>query len=202
MRITSQVQILSAAALLCGAGLAQAQSTTRYDGDGLFARPAANSGSSYLPFTSEGYVGASVGRSDYDLNCVAGIPCDNRATGFKLFTGGQLFRVAGLDLAYVHMGSIDRVGGRARAQGVNLSAVANLPILNFNAFAKVGTTYGFTRSNARKEDGFGLSYGAGLQYNLSQKVAVRGEWDRMKFRFASGRDNVDLYTLGLVYRIN
>jgi opacity protein-like surface antigen len=205
------------------AGAAAQSSTTTaprpnsgYEGDGWFARPVSGSPMSYLPFTANGYAGINIGRSRYDRDCspgvavvgaIGGFPCDDDATGFKIYTGGQLYRVVGLDLAYLHMGSVDRNGGRSRAQGISLSAVGNLPIWNFNAFAKVGATYGFTRVRtgsaglpSGSERGVGLNYGAGLQYDFTKALGARLEWDRARFRFVDGRDNVDLVSAGLVLR--
>ena len=224
MTLIHTIKTLAAMALLATACAAQAQSsnssafsgmgspnpTINYDGDGWFARPSANNtGRSYLPFTSQGYAGISAGRSDYSVSCAGNPYCNTHATAFKVYTGGQLFRVAGLELAYVNAGSISATRGSARAQGLNLSAVANLPIYAFNTFAKVGTTYGWTRNSigrvagrSSSDDGFGLSYGAGLQYNLTEVLALRAEWDQMHFKFARGREAVDMYTAGLVFRFN
>lgn len=191
MKPTLSATLLTALAL--GASTAFAQSSPE------------GSTMSYLPYTSNGYAGISLGRSSYRLGCVNNFSCDDHATGFKVYTGGQLSRVVGLDLAYLRMGAVDRNGGRARAQGIGLNAVGNLPIADFNAFAKVGTTYGWTRTStgtplasSGSEHGFGLSYGAGVQYDFSKTLGARLEWDRARFRFADGRHNVDLYSAGLV----
>ena len=211
-------RLTSAAALVALLGLnpaAHAQSTTTpaagtgYDGTGWFARPTGTS-RSLLPFTSEGYVGGSIGRSNYHLsNCAPGFRCDDNKLGLKVYTGGQLFRIAGAELAYVHLGSADRSGGRTRAQGVNLSAVMNVPAGPLNAFAKVGSTYGFTRTTGTapgfrtgRENGFGLSYGAGLRFDIGRDWGIRAEWDRMNFKYRDGRDPADLFSIGAVYRFN
>lgn len=224
MTFTHSIKTLAALAVLAATATAQAQSSNAsvgsgmgspnpnidYDGEGWFARPTSNNtGRSYIPYTSHGYAGISVGRSDYDVSCAGTAYCNTHATAFKVYTGGQLYRIAGLELAYVNAGSISATRSHARAQGLNLSAVANLPIYAFNMFAKVGTTYGWTQNSigriagrSNSERGFGLSYGVGMQYNLTGTLALRAEWDQMDFRFARGRDAVDLYTAGLVFRFN
>jgi hypothetical protein len=41
---------------------------------------------SLIPFTTHGYVGASIGESKYDIDCASGFSCDRKGTGFKIFT--------------------------------------------------------------------------------------------------------------------
>lgn len=164
--------------------------------------------SSWLPFTNYGYVGASVGVTDFDIDCRAGFNCDRKNTGFKIYTGGQLWRFVGLDLSYVNVGKAETSGGQVKAQGVNLSLVGNVPIGDrFNVFGKVGSIWGFTKTSAAapgvntgKDDGFGLSYGAGVAFDVARNWQVRGEWDRYRFDFKNGRDDVDLFTVGAAYK--
>jgi OmpA-OmpF porin, OOP family len=55
---------------------------------------------SWIPFTTHGYVGASVGESNFDIDCASGFSCDRKATGFKVFTGGRFHDVIGLELSF------------------------------------------------------------------------------------------------------
>lgn len=155
------------------------------------------------------YIGATVGRSDYDLNCVSGYGCDQKDTGFKIYAGGKLYNVLGLELGYVNLGRAEIAGGRARAQGANLSLVAGVPIMNrFGVNAKVGTIYGWTRTDASapfyntgRESGWGLSYGVGATYAFTPNTEFRVDWDRYRFDFAgAGDQDVDMLSAGLNFR--
>jgi opacity protein-like surface antigen len=72
-------------------------------------------------------------------------------------------------------------------------------------FAKGGTTYGWTEVSAAAgtgvasgdEHGLGLGYGAGLGYEVTRDIQVVGEWDRNRFKFVSGREDVDLFSVGV-----
>ena len=189
-------------ALACVAGTVHAQ--TR-------AAPAGTpTQRSYLPGTTEGYVGLNVGQSKYDLRSgTGGFGSDDSATGFKIYTGGYFHPNLGVEVGYLHMGSADRVGGRTRAQGVNLSLVGRAPLTEqYDVFGKVGTTYGRTRTNGYegfgvatgKDDGFGLSYGLGVRWNFTPQWSAVLEWERHRFHFADGRSNVNLTSLGVQYR--
>lgn len=155
------------------------------------------------------YIGATVGRSDYDLGCVSGYGCDTKDTAFKIFAGGKLYNVLGLELGYVNLGRAEIAGGHSRAQGANLSLVAGVPVgYNFGVNGKVGTVYGWTRTDASapgydtgRESGWGLTYGVGATYAFTPSTELRVDWDRYRFDFrGAGNQDVDLWSAGLNFR--
>lgn len=171
--------------------------------DSAFARP----DYSLLPFTTRGYVGVNLGRSDYDAGCGAGFPCDSGDFAWKAYTGGRLNEMLAIELGYVNFGKVNRNGGSTEAHGVNLSLVGTLPLGEMaNLFAKVGTTYGRTDQSGvagspnGKEDGFGLSYGVGIGFNVTPQVQLVGEWERHRLDFVRGKNDVDMLSVGLRYR--
>ncbi len=190
------------AALLATPLSALAQSSSSWESGRANSR-------SWIPYTSYGYVGLNLGVAKYGTPCAPQFSCDDSRFAGKIYTGGLFNRVLGMELGYINTGDADRSGGTARAQGANLSLVANLPVTDsFNVFAKGGTTYAWTEETAApgtgfatgKENGFGLSYGAGLGYDVTRDVQVLAEWDRNRFKFASGRDDVDMFTAGVKFK--
>lgn len=165
---------------------------------------------SFLPYTQQGYVGVSAGQSKYDLRSgTGGFPTDDSDQAVKIYTGGYFHPNFGVELGYLNAGRADRIGGTSRAQGLNLSLVARAPLTEqFDVFGKLGTTYSRTRTSGfsgfdvatGSESGFGLSYGAGVRWAFNESWAAVLEWERHKVRFADGKSNVDLTTLGVQYR--
>lgn len=164
---------------------------------------------SLLPMTSYGYVGANLGRANWSNDCGNNIfNCDDTGTGWKIYTGGLISRMVGLEVGYINFGRPEIAGDKWKAHGVNASVVANLPIDPVNLFARFGTTYGWTETNARPgsglrsgdDDGFGLAYGLGIGVDVTRNLQVTAEWDRNTFRFVNGNEDLDLYSIGLRYK--
>ena len=51
-----------------------------------------------------------------------------------------------------------------------------------------------------KEDGFGLSYGLGARWAFTPQWAAVIEWENHKLKFADGKQDVKMTTVGLQYR--
>lgn len=159
---------------------------------------------------SRGYLGLSLGRSNYQLSCpTTSLVCDENDTAFRLYGGTMLGNHWGVEIGYLDLGRIAREGGKTRAQGLNLSLVGKAPLVSsLGVFGRLGTTYGRTETTtsstaiaAGTEKGFGLSYAAGLSYDFTPRLSATLEWDSNDFRFAGGgRDPVRSTSLGLQYR--
>lgn len=167
---------------------------------------------SLLPYTTQGYVGLNLGRPNWKLDCDDALGvyrCDDPDTRMDLYTGGLFNGWLGGEIGYTNEGKFDRAGGRARAEGIKLNLVLRAPMGPFNAFAKGGTIYGRTRVSADalsgvatgKEDGWGVSWGAGVGYDFTPNLGAVLEWSRNEYRFkGAGKDDVDSTNIGLVYR--
>jgi OOP family OmpA-OmpF porin len=191
---------------LAASTFAHAQGTDstygRWD-DSSSSRP-----SSWIPMTSHGYLGLSLGESNYDLNCAAGFSCDEKDVGGKLYVGGQFNRIFGVELAYVHLGQADANGGSTKVQLANLSLVGNVPIgEQFSVYGKVGGFYGWTDIDTTapgaatgEENDLGVSYGAGVQFDLNRNWAVTGDWDHYRVDYVDRQDDVQLWSVGVRYK--
>jgi opacity protein-like surface antigen len=197
----------------CFAFGAHAQSSTS---SGAYASDTSGSmgqtRSSWLPYTHDGYLGLSGGRSNYSLRngpSGLGLGRDDSGSAYKIYAGGFFHPNAGVELGYINAGKAERLGGETKAQGFNLSLVGRAPLnQQFDLFGKIGTTYGRTRTSGvaalgvplGKENGFGLSYGIGARWAFTPQWAAVVEWERHRFKFSDGGDSVNLTTVGLQYR--
>jgi len=163
------------------------------------------------PAASDGYLGLQIGSSGFQVPCGSvAFPCDDSATSAHLYAGTMVSRHVGVELGYVHMGRIERGGGRTRAHGLNASLVGRAPLArSLGVYGRLGATYGRTSTSvmgasgiaAGNEDGLGISYGLGLSWNFSPRASAIVGWDSHDFRFAGGdRDPVRSTSLGLQWR--
>jgi len=164
---------------------------------------------SWLPYTSYGYVGGGIGRSKYDVSCAPGFSCDDSDVGYKIFTGGKVSRIVGVEVGYVYLGKAAANGGSQKAQGINFSVIGNLPIGDkFNVYAKVGGIWGWTSTSTSPlsgqgggdDHGLNWSYGLGVQFDVTKNWAVQGDWDHYRFDYSNQSANAQLYSVNLVYK--
>ncbi|MDE2565228.1 MAG: OmpA family protein [Burkholderiales bacterium] len=144
-----------------------------------------------------------------------------RDTGFKVFGGYQFDRYLGLEAGYFDLGRFGfgsttvpagRLDGQIRLHGLNLDLVGTWPLTErLSAIGRVGAQY------ARASDRFSgsgavsvlnptpsqrathLKLGAGLQYELTRSLLLRGEFERYRVSDAVGnRGDVNLVSVSLV----
>ena len=165
------------------------------------------------PFYSTGnaYVDFGIGRTDFSLDGGTGVfRNEKRDTGYKLSAGTYFNQNLGLEIGYNDFGNIQRGGGKTRAEGVNISAVARMPLAeSFNLLGRIGATYGRTRVSSvagsgvpsGDENGFGLHLGVGGEYVVTPQMSVVLQYALHDLKFAGGsRDRIGTTSLGLRYR--
>jgi OOP family OmpA-OmpF porin len=159
-----------------------------------------------------GYIGASAGESKFDNNCARTdiFACDQRDTAWKVYSGGKFSPFWGLEAGYTDFGKVQASGGQTKAWAANLSLVGNVPLAanRFDVFGKVGGLYSRTDVHADPstlfdtghKSGWGWTYGVGADWNITPTVALRVDYDRYKMDFVSGRQDLDMASVGLQFR--
>lgn len=151
------------------------------------------------------------------------INADDRDTGYKLFGGYQFNKNFALEAGYFDLGSFGfaattvpagTLNGNIKLKGLNLDAVGMLPLTErWSAMGRVGVNYAeasdsFTGTGAvnvlnpnpgKREANYKV--GLGVQYAVTDSLSIRGEAERYRINDAAGsRGDIDLVSLGLVYR--
>ena len=162
-----------------------------------------------------GYVGASGGESKFRTECnrtITQFQCDRKDTGYKVYAGGRVSEILGLEVGYTDFGRIRAGDGEVKAWAIPVSLTAGIPMGNrFSAFGKVGGLYG--RTDVRptfesaiedegrgRKSGWGWTYGVGAAFAVTPALQIRADWDRHKLDFAGGREDVDMLSAGLQVR--
>lgn len=148
---------------------------------------------------------------------------DNSDTGFKLFGGYQLSKHFAIESGYFDLGQFDlsaatlplgTLNGSTEFQGINLDLVGSTGFTErLSGFARVGVTYAETVNSFSGSGAVGIDdsssdernsnpkVGLGLQYAFNDNLALRVEAERYRLNNGiSGKDDVDLFSVGLVYR--
>lgn len=160
-----------------------------------------------------GYFGASAGESKFRTECRQGVTrffdCDRRDTGYKVYAGGKMNQVLGLEVGYTDFGRIRASGGDTNAWAVPIVLTVGTPLgSRFGILGKAGGVYGRTDVTADpdeffddgKKNGWGWTYGIGATFAFSDSIQLRADWDRYKLDFVGGRRDVDMLTAGLQVR--
>lgn len=177
-----------------------------------FALPAAAQSLNSSAF----YAGANIGQSKVNLDCTAGLTCDDSDTAFKIFGGYSFTQNIALELGYVDLGkaTLSGPGGKdeIKATAFDLTGVFSWPFSNsgFSVFGRAGLYSGkleLSGVDHGSKTTTDLTYGLGAGYDFNRNLGLRAEWQRyskMKVRNdANGAEDdgdVDALTIGVLYR--
>lgn len=147
---------------------------------------------------------------------------DEQDLGYKLFGGYQFNKNFALEGGYFNLGKFNyslstpngSLDGNIKVMGLNLDAVGILPITeDFSAFAKIGANYAQAKDSFNSTGTISMSddspqkndlnykFGAGLQYAVSDALALRLEAERYRINDAVGNDgDINLLSIGLIYK--
>lgn len=168
----------------------------------------------FFDFTLAPYVGASAGMSTTDSCIVAGSTCDDSDTAYKVYGGLEVNEYISMEVGYANLGDVDYntptgtrgthgmilqlVGSYALNPSFTLLARGGMNILNTEV---EGAVAGASRNQGDTDVSWSL--GLGGQYNFTESVGLRVEWERF-FEVgdpdSTGEADIDLITAGVVFK--
>jgi|SRR5690242_4024603 OmpA-OmpF porin, OOP family len=156
------------------------------------------------------YLGLNVGQAQWRPGCPAGVAsCDDTNTSLGVFAGYQINRIFSAEAGYTNLGKVTFGGASIKGDAWEASGVAMLALGNpfpepLRLYARLGAYRANLKGNAGtgKETNSELTYGAGVQYEVTPKIAMRAEWQR--YRSVGGgdlpRSDIDLWRVGALWR--
>jgi opacity protein-like surface antigen len=141
------------------------------------------------------YVGGDFGQTD--------VEDVDEDTSWKILGGYQVNRTFAVELGYANLFDKRVSGIDVEVTAWDLVGVASFPLGDrFSVFGKLGFAMWEAKVNAgvlgsAKDDGTDLTFGAGLQYDVSRNLGIRGQWQRYDVDA-----DADLLSIGLIYRFN
>jgi OOP family OmpA-OmpF porin len=164
--------------------------------------------------TRGGYLGFAAGQSSYKFpSCTS--PCDKEGRDYRLFGGFQLNRFAAVELGYQDMGKATFGPTQLKAWAWDLSAIGmwGVPLtpggMGLSVLGRLGVYNGELKAvtpstGAEVKHGTtDLTYGLGLQLDLSRVLGARVEWQRFSKMGGGGvgsKNDVDALTVGALLR--
>jgi OOP family OmpA-OmpF porin len=163
------------------------------------------------------YAGGGLGTSNFKADCSGSISCSNPKLNFKLLAGYQFMPNFALEGGYMHLGRIkirgDGFNASERLSSFTLSGLGIVPLSKeAQLFGKLGAHFSHMKSKASyqgpegsfsESDKFrktGLLLGAGLQYDLTQNLTGRIEFERLNFGGgSSSKTNLNTFTASMMY---
>lgn len=168
----------------------------------------------FFDFTLAPFVGASAGQSSFDISCPAASSCDDTDTAWKIYGGLEVNEYISMEVGYADLGEAKISGattGTAEVNGMTIQVIGNLALNpSFSLIGRGGmnilnldvvTTGGEVLDEGDTDIAWSL--GLGAQYNLSNSVGLRLEWERY-FKVGdadtTGDMDIDLFSAGVVYK--
>lgn len=167
---------------------------------------------------AQAYLGGSVGQSRADLDCTGADTCDKSDTAFKLYGGYMFSPNFGAEGVYFNQGKAkitgtDPTAGNVsieyKGDGFGLYVLGVVPFDKFSVFGKVGVvsakitgdaTSSVLGNASESERHTNAGWGIGAGYEFAKNLGARLEFERLRVEFQGTKNDVDLLTLGLVYR--
>jgi OmpA-OmpF porin, OOP family len=129
------------------------------------------------------YIGAELGQADF---------AGEDDTAFKLLGGYQINRHFAAEGGYAWL--FDKNGAEVTAfELVALGALAFTSQLSL--LGKLGLANVYAEGPTIDEEKVQLTYGLGVQYDVTRQLGIRGQWQRY-----DAEEEVDLFSIGAVWR--
>jgi len=129
------------------------------------------------------YIGGDVGQASF---------AGEDDTAFKLLGGYQINRHFAAEGAYSWLS--DKNGAEITA--FELVAVGSFPLASqLSVLGRLGFTNAYIESPTVDQEKVELTYGIGLQYDMTPKLGIRGQWQRY-----DTDEEIDLFSIGVLWR--
>jgi len=182
----------------------------------LLSTPAA---AGFFDLTLTPYLGAGMGQSDTDTSCPAATSCDNKDTAWKIFGGLEVNEYISMEVGYVDLGEVGYSGakrGSRETTGMTMQVLGTYSLNpSFTLLARGGMnilntevngTIAGTPSGNTGDTDVVWSAGLGAQYNFTESVGLRMEWERYfeagssNYNGGTGEADIDLLSASLVFK--
>jgi OOP family OmpA-OmpF porin len=143
---------------------------------------------------SHWYIGGGIGQADVK-------EADDKDTSMKIFGGYQINKIWGAELGYIDFGKTSAGGAEFKANAWELVGTGTLPLGDgrFGLLGKAGFFRGEFKGGGSNENSVEFTYGVGAVWNITQNVALRGEWQKYT-DVGDGASDINVLGINVLYR--
>lgn len=127
------------------------------------------------------YVGATFGQAHWRAGCPGSATCDDTNRALRVLAGYDINRNFSAEIGFHNLG--EATGGTAsiKANAWEALLVGRWPFARaFSGYGKLGAYRGNAKGSGTlmnaKDTNYNVTYGLGLQLDVSRNVSLRGEW--------------------------
>jgi opacity protein-like surface antigen len=154
------------------------------------------------------YVGTTFGQAHWRSGCPNSATCDDTDRALRVLAGYQINRTLSVEGAYHNLGKATGSSADIKANAWEALLVAQWPFANaLSGYGKLGAYRGNAKGDgtlsSAKETNYNLTYGFGLQVDVSRNVSLRGEWQAYPSLGGSSlgtKTDVDVISAGVLWR--
>ena len=158
-----------------------------------------------VPSEHSYYLGGSVGASKADGFCITDTNCEDNAKSWKVYGGYQLTEMLTLEGGYLNLGELgkqpdDTTQSATKVSGFTGNLIAAFPVQEkMHIFGKAGIFKQKTDTQSTNyTDDIKPTYGIGADYEVSEGIAIRGEWENYKnIRAENNTETADIQMLSV-----
>lgn len=140
--------------------------------------------------SAQGYAGALIGLSQFDVDC-GGLSCDKSDTAFKVYGGYEVAPGFAVEVGYADFGKIKIGSGHIKASVLSVVGAYRYAFSNeLMGVARLGLGHVSANSSiGPSDDKTNLYAGLGLEYAATKEIKIVGAFDLA--------DNGDAYLFGI-----
>ena len=154
------------------------------------------------------YVGIGGGLAVWRPGCPGtAATCDDTNASVHVFAGYQWNRYFAGEVAFTNYGKVGGPNVEVKGRGWDASGLAGIPFMgSLWLYARLGIYRAVLKGGGQfagtSEDNYGMTYGFGLQFDVTPNLGLRGEWQR--FPGAGGStitdSDIDIVSVSALWR--
>ncbi len=127
------------------------------------------------------YLGAAAGAGHWRSMCQNAPSCDDTNTTLGVFAGYRINPIFSAEIGFRNYGMVHASTASVKGRGWEIDGLASWPVFGqLSVFGKLGIKRAVVKGDGTlagaKETSYGPTYGVGVQYELTNRLALRGEW--------------------------